>query len=966
MKKITQFIVAVLCFCAFTNQATAQFSGDGSSSNPYLITSPAELAQLATLVNAGNNAYNKKCYKLNNNIDISAYQTGAGWIPIGKMITPLLTFPFGGVFDGNDKKITGLFIDDLEIVVAGLFGYVESGTIKNLGVENASIKGGFFIGGVAGYCVNNSYLINCYSTGEIKGEDMVGGVAGFLEKSNITNCYSISKVSGESGIGGVAGELENSNITNCYFIGEVYSEGAAGGVVGRLNIDNNLSNCHAAGKVTGNDHVGGVAGYVHTTNLSNCYATCNVYGNDMVGGVAGLLYNGDMTNCYATGNVSGHNSVGGVIGEGNSSYELSNLVKNCYALGKVTGNASVGGVAGMLVSCHISHSYSTGEITGKDTVGGIAGYLDHECQVANSRALNPSVKGTGTLVGRVAGGIWYSTLSNNAAWDGMLNNSGNTNWNHVGSDLLDGTSFSTEFINEDGTLGGLFVTAEGWTSQNGKLPGFEQVVEMPLHLQLHNGTETDPYIITSAQQLAQLAIFVNSGNTAYNDKYYKLGNNISLSGYQTGTGWTPIGTATHRFAGNFDGNNKKITELYINNPIVELAGLFGFIDGGNVKNLGIEEYEINGNEFVGGMAARCWNGSLTNCYSTGKISGNNYVGGLVGNLFDGSASNCYSAGEVNGHNSVGGFAGQLWSAEVIHCYSISKITGNTQVGGIVGESSASSNIESCVALNPSVTGSGNAVGRVSGTKNNSTLSNNAAWDGILNNDGEPVWFNIGIDQLDGVGISKTFINADGTLDDRFTTTNGWTTQTTKLPGLFGETVAMPPHLFVPIPPHITTETLPNGVLGTEYSATLVANGSDPITWSLENGALPPGLNLYENGKIIGIPETTGKFNFTVKALNSEDFDTKALSINIAATGVIETHGTASLRVYPNPTNGQLTMDNGELTMDNVKIYDISGKTLNNCQFSMVNSQLNIDISHFPAGIYFLKIAGETVKVVKIN
>jgi len=73
-------------------------------------------------------------------------------------------------------------------------------------------------------------------------------------------------------------------------------------------------------------------------------------------------------------------------------------------------------------------------------------------------------------------------------------------------------------------------------------------------------------------------------------------------------------------------------------------------------------------------------------------------------------------------------------------------------------------------------------------------------------------------------------------------------------------------------------------------------------------------------------------------------------------------------VYPNPTTGQLTIDNGQLTIHNVEIFDIYGRK----QLSIVNCQLSINvinISHLPAGIYFVRIykennTVETIKLVK--
>ena len=82
-----------------------------------------------------------------------------------------------------------------------------------------------------------------------------------------------------------------------------------------------------------------------------------------------------------------------------------------------------------------------------------------------------------------------------------------------------------------------------------------------------------------------------------------------------------------------------------------------------------------------------------------------------------------------------------------------------------------------------------------------------------------------------------------------------------------------------------------------------------------------------------------------------------------AAGVFEMTK-SNIKIYPNPTTGQLTIDNGELTMDNVKIYDIIGKVIDNYQLSIVNSQLIIDVSHLPAGMYFLKINNEILKIIK--
>ena len=71
-------------------------------------------------------------------------------------------------------------------------------------------------------------------------------------------------------------------------------------------------------------------------------------------------------------------------------------------------------------------------------------------------------------------------------------------------------------------------------------------------------------------------------------------------------------------------------------------------------------------------------------------------------------------------------------------------------------------------------------------------------------------------------------------------------------------------------------------------------------------------------------------------------------------------------VYPNPTNGLLTIENGGLKIENAAIYDIVGKKLSTLNFQ---PSTQIDISHLPAGIYILKGTNadgkvESVRVVK--
>ena len=130
----------------------------------------------------------------------------------------------------------------------------------------------------------------------------------------------------------------------------------------------------------------------------------------------------------------------------------------------------------------------------------------------------------------------------------------------------------------------------------------------------------------------------------------------------------------------------------------------------------------------------------------------------------------------------------------------------------------------------------------------------------------------------------------------------------------------------PIAPTITTTSLPNGKVGTAYSAQLSATGDTPVTWSQAGGMFPDGLDINnETGEIVGIPTTKGIFSFDINALNSAGNDMKGFTIEIQDNGTsIEAINNPLVKVY---VKEKSLIVESESLIKSVEIVNIAGQIL---------------------------------------
>jgi len=66
--------------------------------------------------------------------------------------------------------------------------------------------------------------------------------------------------------------------------------------------------------------------------------------------------------------------------------------------------------------------------------------------------------------------------------------------------------------------------------------------------------------------------------------------------------------------------------------------------------------------------------------------------------------------------------------------------------------------------------------------------------------------------------------------------------------------------------HAMLDSLPIATFGAAYNQTLhVTTDATSLTWTVENGTLPPGLTLSTDGVVKGVPAALGSYEFTVRA-----------------------------------------------------------------------------------------------------
>lgn len=255
----------------------------------------------------------------------------------------------------------------------------------------------------------------------------------------------------------------------------------------------------------------------------------------------------------------------------------------------------------------------------------------------------------------------------------------------------------------------------------------EKMISKEGYIPVASAKELDNIRNEKKQTFGEGTDWVGKYKSGLNGKYIQVAD-IKLSGYDN---WAPIGNAGEggdpkdeyvtnglHFTGIYNGGGFKIIDMKINNPKVNYQGLFGYTLGASLKNVGLENVNVKGNRYVGGLVGNLYEGStIENSYTTGVVNGSKYfVGGLAGEVWNNSSiNNSYSACTVSGYYATGGLAGQLFiNSTVNNSYSTGDVTSidNRDAGGLIGDSYKSMTKNSYSTGKVKSTHSGGFIGNV--------------------------------------------------------------------------------------------------------------------------------------------------------------------------------------------------------------------------------------------------------------
>lgn len=653
--------------------------GEGES-KVYLINNERDLERLAAYVNSGHDATGKT-FKQNANITLTAAHTSIGGYFEGN------SRYFKGTYDGNNKKISELTVTAPYSNYQGLFGNTQKAVIKNVTLANCNITGKQCTGGIVGYASASTAIENCHVRGNIlataSNASDHGGIVGSATATSITNCTvtgTISTSVSNDNYGGIVGVANyDVTITSCENATNISGDGQNhGGIVGRDNSDSNkFKYCLNTGVVNGNQFVGAIAGKVYSVrNYDHCYypngSTIKAFGissssNDYRG-------NGEVAYAVTTGEHISKID----IAEGTVVTSAISGKKYC-----TKGDWTLTLKPDQTDVTFVSYACEGGTLSDLTTADGThkLTITDKDVTISALVSNNDATDVNGVTIAAIPDMRW---LGNVGVVPTITMTNGETS-------LVLGTDYIVEGSNNT-AIGEATITIKGINNYKGTTTKKFNIVDFTLQDASAANSATNPYLITTAEDLEALASIVNTGSRL--DGYYKQTADITLSDEHTAIG----NSSNTSFQGIYDGDNKFIKGLLINQAEGTYQGLFGRAYRATIQNVIIENCDITAKDYVGGICGHASETTISSCKVSGAIKTADgvdgmYHGGIAGYIYNKPTSKCVNTASVKGNNSksqyYGGIVGEVRRTNITDCFNAGIVEGTLYVGSIVGSNNAS-------------------------------------------------------------------------------------------------------------------------------------------------------------------------------------------------------------------------------------------------------------------------------------
>ena len=721
MKQILTLALALLSFMTMQAQtywngtSDKTFSGSGTQTDPYLISTPEQLAGLAERVN-GHEDFAGQYIKLTADIYLTNFANPdtanwPQWEPIGHILRvageDTDTCHFRGYFDGDGHTVYNMYYGDglgwgddwepedpdfdIDAYLAqldysswyrALFGVI-SGSVENLTLNNSYVCG-VNIAPLAIEITSEGIVRNCHAvntdlkstTGTLAG--LVTNNHGLLENSSVTLSLSSKRLA----IGGLVYENnETGIIRNCSAIGTLNLQGVSGaaglayaneGLIEQSTAAVDISTIYMWFKTNQGNHMASGFAQVNrpTGVIRECVASGNLQGDgfSQMAYIAGFCYQnlGLIESCYATGNLTDL----GTNGNNDSHISMAQFVFN-------------NGVSSNCATCvpepgFIMNSFATGTVSLTDV------------STANLMHCARS------FVGDYYGGGWEIRVPSrqiNCYWNtnGLPASSEKNNLSWSGHPVTVAYMQSQAFVDTLNAVASFLGTSQ-WEYRAGQLPRATGVrtTDKTVMFAGGDGTKANPYQVATKEQLRNVSWLTNHGYD-FRNEYILQTADIALNAPQSEWGevapvkWQAIGTEhSHSFyshatqdyfRGTYDGGFHEVQNMYLSNTLTK-QGFFGQIDEAyddivftSIRNLAITDAYVRAKGAVGILAGDVPDGYiLIQCRTSGDVRVNGadaadagaFIG--AGRGWHGRLLNCSSSAYVDGNSGGTHYTGAVYGA----------------------------------------------------------------------------------------------------------------------------------------------------------------------------------------------------------------------------------------------------------------------------------------------------------------